>query len=85
MATNSMAFCAACMRYEPLDANWRALWIDCDGDLRISRPERSYDRCDAVLACGEGSALVLTERYLHLGTFQAAQELHLSMYDHPLT
>lgn len=70
------AFCSGCMRMEPVDANWVALWIDSDGDLLMTSPERGgsldFERPGTVFACGQGSALVLTERYLHRANFQVA-------------
>jgi hypothetical protein len=61
------------MREEPVDERWRALWIDSDGDLRLTKLERAgdmdFERPDTVFACGQGSALVLVERYLHHASF----------------
>lgn len=79
------AWCSACMRFETVDANWRALWIDSDGDLRVGQPERGcdldFERPNTIFACGEGTALVLTERYLHTRNFDAelalAEAAHL--------
>jgi len=77
------AYCSACAEFQPVDGNWRALWIDSDGDLRISalgRAEnRQYDRERVVLVCGQGTALVLTERYLHSGSFEQAHAAELSL------
>jgi hypothetical protein len=77
------AFCSACLRNEPVDKNWRALWIDSDGDLRITAPERGcdldYERPHTVFACGEGSALALTERYLHSRNFRLAHEAEVEL------
>ncbi len=70
------AFCSACMRDQVVDASWRALWIDSEGRLLISPPERGcdidYERPNTVFACGQGSALALTERYLHRAGFDLA-------------
>jgi hypothetical protein len=67
---------------EPVDKSWRALWIDADGDLRISSPEKGcdldFERPGTVFACGEGSALALTERYLHSTSFLLAHALEVS-------
>ena len=80
------AYCSACMRYEPVDTHWVALWIDSDGDLRVTAPEKGcdldYERPDTVFACGQGSALALTERYLHHGSFTHAHNHHLAMTGH---
>jgi hypothetical protein len=75
-------YCSACMRMQPLDENWRALHIDSDGDLVLTRPEKDgehfYERPNTVFACGEGSALVLVERYLHTRGFDLAHALNES-------
>ena len=75
------AFCSGCLRTQPVDAHWLALWIDGDGDLRVTAPGRGcdldYERPGTVFACGQGSALVLTERYLHTRSFRLAHDLHL--------
>ncbi|QHN04397.1 hypothetical protein FTO74_14270 [Granulicella sp. WH15] len=72
------AYCSGCMATQPIDANWRALWIDSDGDLLMSRPERDgdidFERPGTVFACGQGAALCIVERYLHSGTFDHAPE-----------
>ena len=77
------AYCSACMRTQAVDVHWVALWIDSDGDLRITRPEKGceldYERPDTVFACGQGSALALTERYLHWGDFRLAHDAHLAL------
>lgn len=79
------AFCSGCMRDQPVDANWVALWIDGDGDLRITAPEKGcdidYERPDTVFACGQGSALVLTERYLHSRSFRLAHDAEVELAD----
>jgi hypothetical protein len=67
------AYCAGCGEAQPVDAHWRGLRIDCYG-VRISNPflpelGMSYD----ALCCGQGSALILVERWLHTGTFVPAQ------------
>ena len=86
MATH--AYCSGCMRMQLVDAHWLALWIDSDGDLRISEPERGcdidYERPDTVFACGQGSALALTERYLHHGRF-AVYDVSSAMQGHACT
>lgn len=77
------AFCSACLRVEPVDSEWRALWIDADGDLRLSAPGRAFapelDRDSTVFVCGQGSALVLVERYLHSHNFLSAHETAMSL------
>ena len=75
--TPTHAFCSGCVAIEPVDANWRALWIDPDGGLKITDPERGcdldYERPNTVFACGQGSALALTERYLQSAGFSLAK------------
>ena len=82
-----MAFCAACFRVEAVTDKWRALHIDSDGDLLMTRPAAGgvldYERPATVFACGEGTALALVERYLHSGTFDIAHELHLNAPEIP--
>jgi hypothetical protein len=79
------AFCSGCLRIEPIDKNWRALWIDSDGDLCISSPEHGcdldFERPRTVFACGQGSALTLTERYLHHTSFQLAHDAEIETAD----
>jgi len=76
------AWCSACMRYERVDRHWLALYIDSDGRLITAQPERGcdidYERPDTVFACGQGSALVLFERYLHTRSFALAHDIHLN-------
>jgi hypothetical protein len=71
------------MREEPVDARWVALWIDSDGRLTMSQPEHGcdldYERPDTVFACGQGSALVLTERYLHSKSFRLAHDQEVEL------
>lgn len=76
------AYCSGCMRVEPVDAHWRALWIDSDGDLRVSALEHSgvyFERSGTVFACGQGSALKLIERYLHSASFLLAHEAEVEL------
>ena len=67
------AFCSGCMSWQTVDSAWRALWIVGDGDLLVTHPEHScdldFERPDTVFACGQGSAMVLVERYLQTGCF----------------
>ena len=76
------AFCSACMRFEMVDHHWLALYIDGDGRLICAEPERGcdidYERPGTVFACGQGSALVLFERYLHARSFRIAHNIHLN-------
>lgn len=73
------AFCSGCMCVQRVDANWRALWIDSDGDLIATRPEfecnLDFERPRTAFACGQGAALRIVERYLHAGTFELAPTL----------
>jgi hypothetical protein len=77
------AFCSGCLRTQPVDRNWRALWIDGDGDLHITAPEHAcdldFERPNTVFACGEGSALALVERYLHSRSFQLAHYAEMEL------
>ncbi len=77
------AYCSGCMANQPVDENWRALWIDSDGDLRITALERSgdidFERPGTVFACGQGSALALTERYLHSRSFTLAHDTEIAI------
>jgi len=79
-------YCHACMRMQTLDANWLALHIDGVGDLVLTKPERygemEYERPGTVLACGQGAALVLVERFLHTRGFNAAHKLRTSASGH---
>ena len=76
------AYCSACMRDEPVDKHWLAFYIDANGRLVCAEPERGcdidYERPDTVFACGQGSALVLFERYLHTRSFTLAHDIHLN-------
>ena len=80
MTTPLTRYCSACFRDQPFDARWFALHIDSDGDLILTRPVMEgaieYERPNTVFACGQGTALVLVERYLHCGSFELAQSLH---------
>ena len=77
------AFCSGCMRVEAVDAHWLALWIDSEGRMTMSLPERGcdidYERPDTVFACGQGSALALTERYLHSASFRLAHDMEVEL------
>ena len=74
------AYCSACMRDQLVDRHWLALWIDSDGDLRVTAPEKGcdldFERPGTAFACGQTAALALTERYLHTRDFAAAHDLH---------
>ena len=72
-------FCSGCLREQPFDSQWRALWIDSEGRLVISQQERDFERPEAVFACGEGSALALTERYLHSRSFTMAHASEIAI------
>lgn len=67
-------FCSACFQRHEVDARWRALHVDADGDLLLTWPELNgaseYERPGTVFACGEGAALQLVERYLQSGGFE---------------
>ncbi len=70
------AYCTACDQAQPVDAHWRVMQITGGGTLKISAPfePRPGDYFpDSALACGQGSALVLVERFLHSGSFEAVQ------------
>ena len=70
----SKRWCHACGRPEEFDSAWYELSIDRTGACvtRAIGDPRIYDPLhlrNSVLACGQGSALVLLERYLHTRTF----------------
>lgn len=71
--------CTACGHLQQVDAHWRALYIDHSQRLVMTAPllpeEINRQQNGAVFACGQGSALVLVERYLHCGSFEAAQTM----------
>lgn len=75
-------YCDACMKMQPFDSEWKALWIDADGDLRMTDADRegttAYERAGTVMACGQGSALVLVERFLHTRGFNPSIALNHS-------
>jgi hypothetical protein len=82
---SKFAFCSGCICEQLVDAHWRALWIDGDGDLRITAPEKGcdldFERPNTVFACGQGSALRLTERYLHAASFTLAHQTEVGIAD----
>ncbi len=75
-------YCDACMKMQPIDSKWKALWIDADGDLHMTDADRegttAYERPGTVMACGQGAALVLVERFLHSRGFNPSISLNHS-------
>ena len=67
-------YCSGCGEIQPVDGHWRELRVSFRGNLVVSAPfEPVLGGCYETLACGQGSALVLIERYLQSGTFEPAQ------------
>jgi hypothetical protein len=66
-------WCHACQRVEDFDASWFEAWIGTDGELvlqPVSDPTDYHKQFRGdIFACGEGSALILVERYLQSRTF----------------
>lgn len=64
-------WCHACGKIEDFAGGWFALYIAPYGECVLARVDddefASYR--EEVFACGQLSALVLVERYLHTGTF----------------
>lgn len=83
--TNKPAFgqrwCHACGKVEDFDANWFEVWIGSDGECTIhpitdpSQYSKQF-RSD-TFACGQLTALILVERYLHTRTFDPAPSTEL--------
>lgn len=77
------AFCSGCAGLQPFDAQWRAVWIDSDGDLVMTSPEKGgdldFERPNTVFVCGQMCALKITERYLHSGSFEQAHATELQL------
>lgn len=72
---NKKRWCHACGKVEEFGDGWFEMWIDRDGSCRIKPVEDAgmyhmQFRSD-IFACGQGSALVLVERYLQSGGFDA--------------
>lgn len=76
------AYCSACQREELVDKHWLAFYIDSDGDFVSTQPERGcdidYERPNTVFACGQHTALVLFERWLHTRSFTAEHTTNLN-------
>ena len=72
-------WCHACQRVESFDPGWFEVWIDADGRF-VAQPVldptdyHNQFRGD-TFACGQGSAMVLFERYLHNRTFEPQSHL----------
>lgn len=72
-------WCHACCCIQEFNAGWYEVWIGTQGEF-VSQPVSDpYDyhkhfRGD-TFACGQGSALVLFERYLHTRTFDPPSAL----------
>lgn len=68
-------WCQACGKVEDFDDRWFELWIDSEGACRVKpvTDAGTYHmqfRSD-IFACGQLTALVLVERYLHSGSFDS--------------
>jgi hypothetical protein len=83
-------WCHACGKVEDFDDRWFELWIDAEGSCRVKpvTDAGTYHmqfRSD-IFACGQLTALVLVERYLHSRTFdpvvfdQAASVSHTAIH-----
>lgn len=73
-AISPQRFCHACGKFEDmLHGGWFELWIGSDGECvvqPIPEPLNYFPQLRGeTFACGQLSALVLVERYLHTGTF----------------
>lgn len=64
-------WCHACRKMEDFDTSWFELWIDIHGNCTIQRVIANYEPQfeEDIYACGQMTALVLVERFLHTGTF----------------
>ena len=66
-------WCHACGRPESFNGGWYEVWIGTEGELvmqPVSDPADYHKQFRGdIFACGEGSALVLVERYLQSRTF----------------
>jgi hypothetical protein len=92
MATpNNMRWCHACQKVETFDSGWYEVWIDNDGRFvaqPVTDPADHHNQFRGdTFACGQGSAMVLFERYLHSRTFEAqshiAPQSHLAAQPQP--
>lgn len=64
-----MHLCAACGKDEKVDENWVGLRISAIGELIIEHfPCNSGYEDVCIFACGQLTALVLIERWLHTGS-----------------
>lgn len=73
-ADTTMRWCNGCCRAEVWGYGWYELWTDGEGRL-ILNPIAEPDDYHAhfrgnIFACGRGSALALTERWLDSGSFE---------------
>jgi hypothetical protein len=69
-------WCHACCRVENFDLGWYEVWIGSNGECVVQPVSDPTDyhkqfRGD-IFACGQLSALVLVERYLHKRSFDPA-------------
>ena len=69
-----VAWCGGCGALQQVDQHWLAFFVDSDGRLIQSVPEKGcdldYERPGTVFACGQGSALIIFERFLHNHTLE---------------
>lgn len=71
----SQRWCYACGKAEDFDGNWFEVWLDTKGQCvlaPVSNPDDHNEFRDEVFACGQLTALILVERYLHTRTFNPA-------------
>lgn len=66
-------WCYACGKAEDFDGNWFEVWLDTKGQCvlaPVSDPDEYHNEFRGdIFACGQLSALILVERYLHTRTF----------------
>ena len=69
-------WCYACGKAEDFDAAWFEVWLDDKGRCvltPVTNPVEYHNEFRGdIFACGQLSALVLVERYLHTRTFNPA-------------
>ena len=68
-----MRWCHACGRAEKFTRGWYEVWIGSEGEFvsqPVTDPDEYYKQFRGdIFACGEGSVLILFERYLQSRTF----------------
>ncbi len=70
---NGKRWCYACGKVEEFDGNWFEVWIDTKGQCVVTPvvdPAEYHNEFRGdIFACGQLTALILLERYLHTRTF----------------